>query len=62
MNAGAHNFGIVVMYTTMAETKRQLREAGFEVEAVFDSTRGERVADGADTRDVFWFHYIARKV
>jgi SAM-dependent methyltransferase len=61
MNAGAHEFGIVVMYTTMAQTKRQLREAGFEVEAVFDSTRGERVADGADTRDVFWFHYVARK-
>lgn len=62
MNAGAHDFGIVVMYTTLAETKRQLREAGFEVEAVFDSTRGEPVGDGADTRDVFWFHYIARKV
>jgi SAM-dependent methyltransferase len=61
MNAGAHAFGIVVMYTTMAETKRQLREAGFEVEAVFDSKRGERVADGADTRDVEWFHYVARK-
>ena len=61
MNAGAHAFGIVVMYTTMAETKRQLREAGFEVEAVFDSTRGERVQDGADTSDVDWFHYVARK-
>src|SRR5205807_632208 len=24
MNAGAHNFGIVVMYTTLAEQKRQL--------------------------------------
>jgi SAM-dependent methyltransferase len=62
MNAGAHDFGIVVMYTTMAETKRQLRETGFEVEAVFDSSRGGRVFDGADTRDVFWFHYVARKV
>ena len=38
-----------------------MREAGFECEAVFDSTRGEPVADGADTRDAFWFHYVARK-
>jgi len=49
------------MYTTLAETKRQLRTAGFEVEAVFDSTRGEQVPEGAQTRDAFWFHYIARK-
>lgn len=61
MNAGAHDFGIVVMYTTLAETKRQLRETGFEVEAVYDSTRGAVVEDGTDTRDMFWFHFIARK-
>jgi SAM-dependent methyltransferase len=61
MNAGAHDFGIVVMYTTLAEQKRQLREAGFECEAVFDSTRGQQVPDGADTRDMFWFHYVARR-
>lgn len=60
-NAGAHDFGIVVMYTTLDETKRQLRQAGFEVEAVFDSTRGAPVGDGADTRDIFWFHYVAHK-
>ena len=61
MNAGAHDFGIVVMYTTLAEQKRQLREAGFECEAVFDNARGEPVPEGADTRDMFWFHYVARK-
>jgi SAM-dependent methyltransferase len=62
MNAGAHDFGIVVMFTTLAEQKRQLREAGFECEVVFDSARGQRVTDGADTRDMWWFHYVARKV
>ena len=61
MNAGAHDFGIVIMYTTLAEQKRQLAEAGFECEAVFESTRGEPVHDGDDTRDVSWFHYVARK-
>ncbi|HEY8049296.1 MAG TPA: SAM-dependent methyltransferase, partial [Ramlibacter sp.] len=60
-NAGAHEFGILIMYTTLAEQQRQLREAGFECEAVFDSTRGRPVTDGADTRDMFWFHYVARK-
>jgi SAM-dependent methyltransferase len=62
MNAGAHNFGIMVMYTTLAEQKRQLAEEGFECEVVFDSTYGKPVADGADTRDMWWFHYVARKV
>lgn len=61
MNAGAHDFGIVVVYTALAEQKRQLRQAGFECEAVFDSQGGRRVADGDDTRDAWWFHYVARK-
>lgn len=61
MNAGAHEFGIVVVYTTLAGQKQQLREAGFECEAVFDNVRGQRLPDGADTRDVWWFHYVARK-
>ena len=30
MNAGAHDFGIVVMYTSLAEQKRQLAACGFE--------------------------------
>jgi SAM-dependent methyltransferase len=62
MNAGAHDFGIVVVYTTLVEQKRQIAEAGFECEAVFDNARGQRVPDGADTRDMWWFHYVARKV
>jgi SAM-dependent methyltransferase len=61
MNAGAHNFGIVVMYTTLAEQKCQLASAGFRCEVVFDSTRGQPVVDGADTRDAWWFHYVATK-
>ena len=60
-NCAAHDFGIVVMYTTVAEQKRQLREAGFTPELVLDSTDGRPVADGADTRGIWWFHYVARK-
>jgi len=62
MNAGAHDFGIVVVYTTLAEQKRQLRNAGFETELVLDNEAGRPVADDADTRDIWWFHYVARKV
>ena len=62
MNAAAHEFAIVCVYTTMQEQKRQLREAGFDCEAVFDNARGQRVHDGADTRDMWWLHYVARKV
>lgn len=62
MNAAAHEFAIVCVYTTLAEQKRQIAQAGFECEAVFDNTRGEPVPDGADTRDMWWFHYVARKL
>ncbi len=61
LNAGAHDFGIVVMYTTLAEQQRQLEAAGFEAERVLDSTRGRPVTQADDTRDAWWFHYIARK-
>jgi ubiquinone/menaquinone biosynthesis C-methylase UbiE len=62
MNAGAHDFGIVVVYTTLAEQKRQLAAAGFETELVLDNVAGQPVADEDDTRGTWWFHYIARKV
>lgn len=61
MNAGAHDFGIVVMYTSLAEQLRQLRDAGFQCEAIFESSRGESVRPGADTRKAGWLHYVARK-
>ncbi len=62
MNCGAHDFGIVIVYTTLAEQKRELEAAGFDTERVFDSVAGQPVADGADTSAIWWFHYVARKV
>ena len=61
MNAGAHDFGIVIMYTTFAEQKRQLAAAGFTTELVLDNVRGQAVTDETDTRAMWWFHFIARK-
>jgi len=60
-NCGAHDFGLLVVYTSLAEQRRQLQEAGFEVQAVFDSQRGQPVAPDQATRDIWWFHNVARK-
>lgn len=62
MNCGAHDFGIVIVYTTLGEQKRELKAAGFDTERVFDSVAGRPVADGTDTSAIWWFHYVARKV
>jgi SAM-dependent methyltransferase len=61
LNAGAHDFGLVIVYTSIAEQRRQLAAAGFEVESVFDNVRGARVAGNEVQPDVWWFHYVARK-
>jgi ubiquinone/menaquinone biosynthesis C-methylase UbiE len=61
MNCAAHDFGIVIVYTTLAEQKRQLQAAGFTREIVLDSTCGRPVADGTDTHDIAWFHHVVRK-
>ena len=61
MNCAAHDFGIVILYTTLAEQKRQLAAAGFELEQVYDNVAGRPVPEGANTRDVAWFHHVARK-
>ena len=61
MNAGAHDFGIVIMYTTLAEQRRQLQDAGFKTELVLDNVNGQPVTDDTDTRAIWWFHFVARK-
>jgi ubiquinone/menaquinone biosynthesis C-methylase UbiE len=61
MNAAAHYFAIVIVYTTIAEQKRQLAEIGFDMQAVFGSLDGRRVQETEDTSDTWWFHFIARK-
>jgi SAM-dependent methyltransferase len=60
-NAAAHNFGIVIVYTSMAHQRRQLADVGFQVEHVFNSTDGAELSDGQDTSAVWWMHYVARK-
>jgi SAM-dependent methyltransferase len=57
---GAHGFGIVAHYTTLARQLDELAAAGFAHDAeVYASMTGRRVALGDDTHEVGYFHLIA---
>lgn len=60
--AAAHYFGIVIVYTTLPEQRRQLESMGFEVEAVYGSCEGDLIGREQTTSDAWWLHFIARKV
>lgn len=59
--AAAHNFGIVIVYTTLREQRRQLAQVGLQSDAVFDSSVGKLIADDVEESDAWWFHFIAHK-
>ncbi|MFC6311908.1 class I SAM-dependent methyltransferase [Paraburkholderia dipogonis] len=59
--AAAHNFGIVIVYTTLREQRRQLAQVGLQIDAVFGSSCGERIPDDVEESDAWWFHFIAHK-
>ncbi len=61
MNAAAHRFAIVIVYTTIAEQRRQLAQTGFDLEAVFSSKDGRQLDASDETDDTWWFHFVARK-
>ena len=61
-NASAHDHGILVHYTTLANQLHQLEVAGFRPEPlIFANVDGRLLSPGEDTRDVWWFHFVARK-
>ena len=60
-NCSAHDFGIVVMYTSLTEQVRQLEDTGFTVEQVLSSETGQAVHDEDSARSACWLHYVARK-
>ena len=60
-NCSAHDFSIVVMYTTLTEQVRQLQDTGFTVEQVLSSETGLSVHDEDGARSACWLHYVARK-
>lgn len=57
----AHDFSLVTMFTSPSATQRQLQEAGFTVEAMFDPDGVEiAAAERQDSRSP-WYHVVARK-
>jgi SAM-dependent methyltransferase len=60
-NCSAHDFGIVVMYTSLTEQVRQLQDMGYTVEQVLSSETGQAVHDENSARSACWLHYVARK-
>ena len=62
MNAGAHHFGIVIHYTTLAHAVAEVEAAGFQPEPEeYASSNGRRLAVDDETSDVWWFHLLAVK-
>lgn len=59
--AAAHNFGIVIVYTTLGEQRRQLAQVGLQSDAVFGSCEGNRIPDDVEESGAWWFHFIAHK-
>ncbi len=57
----AHDYRLLVHYTTLASELRELLEIGFEPAPVVLDTAGRTVGADADVHDVFWFQILARK-
>lgn len=57
----AHNFALVAMFTLPLRTQRQLQEAGFTVEAMFDPDGGELALKERKNSKAAWYHIVARK-
>ncbi|MDQ1697309.1 MAG: hypothetical protein QOJ03_2662 [Frankiaceae bacterium] len=57
----AHEFGLLVHFTTIAGELRRLGAAGFDLVDTFAAEDGRSVHGGAPRRDVRWFHVLARR-
>ena len=57
----AHNFSLVTMFTRPLATQRQLEEAGFRVEAMFDPEGQELAPESWRNSRAPWYHVVARK-
>jgi SAM-dependent methyltransferase len=62
MNAMAHEFGIVIHYTTLDRQLAELATHGYQPDpTIYESSVGRRVGAGDDTRGSWWWHFLARK-
>ncbi len=57
----AHDFSLVTMFTSPVATQRQLQEAGFSVQAMFDPDGGPMAPETWPDSRAPWYHVVARK-
>jgi SAM-dependent methyltransferase len=57
----AHDYGILVHTSTLAELEEELSAAGFSHDVEVFGRSGRQIARGEDARDEEYFHVIARK-
>jgi SAM-dependent methyltransferase len=60
-NVSAHNFGLVTLFTSVGAQLRQLREHGFDVEAIIEPDGRDIAPDGTEQTKAPWCHFVARK-
>jgi SAM-dependent methyltransferase len=57
----AHNFGLLVVFTSLGGQLLQLKECGFQVEAVFEPSGRQVAPDGSEATEAPWCHFVARR-
>jgi SAM-dependent methyltransferase len=57
----AHDFDLLLHFTTLSGQIGELDRVGFDAEAVFAPEGGRRVAPGTDTSGIRYFHIVAAK-
>ena len=57
----AHNFALVTVFTSPSAQVRQLRAAGFAVDAIFAPDGQRMPVDGMGDATAPWYHFVARK-
>jgi len=60
LNTPLYDFGLVIHYATLAETVRELTDAGFSADVEVYDMHGNRLEPGASTASTKWFHLLAR--
>jgi SAM-dependent methyltransferase len=58
----AHNFGLLAVFTSLGEQLRQLKECGFQVEAIFEPSGHQVASDGSEATEAPWCHFVARRL
>jgi SAM-dependent methyltransferase len=60
-NSTPHNNGLMIYFTSLVTTRRQLQDAGFRPNApAFGNVDGDPIQGERDSRNI-WFHLIAEK-